>query len=668
MDRWVNRLLDEGENEIRSRTCLIADYVRCLRVLGFSHPALEAVWRQLSLTMDPLASPDQAVAQLRRFVDAAEANLGVIPEDFPRVDFVQSLNQEEVRMARSMWGDRMLRAVFDLGTRRSVFPGADHSDEPHSEPPSGLDVIPERPVDSLDNVVTTGTDGHGHEQGQEVGAPSASASGVIASGSGTELVVRKVQVKTASCDLGQCLVHVSQVDDGNVVFAQVVEYLKSFCEKPPRPQAIFIGDSPDTGEYIDKKDVFVHLFDEAEVPTIWCVDEPLQGGDTRLTGVGHTPALCLQVLREHGLLASGDLREWPQREVVVKSALRDLGTCVVAIPNGATPLTVFCQVSAYLGQAHRIPPLPRWAFVGEDRFSGMPLDLDAALVDQVLETEQISVECLEQGFGLSKLSGEFGSGQPRKRRKKRRATSRGGDSGTKLDSQGLVDGPSKPRRHGWDAPGTGFAGRESGWDKPPSEGPIPPPWVVELITDIAGSIAPASLKTEADDVETHTGLRAGSLQGLSNLGQQSIVRFLNFVGNAEVVTLQAKLATGGEVVVEMGTVRNEISVVVHRLAREVGREVIKFGSPDIGGWNLVAQDVFEVPTGQVVVALVTQVDGEPKMIRHKNLRPRTPSRSPRRKNSDPSRRKVFGARPPLPVSRHTMLVVRSKCKVSMMED
>ena len=57
MDRWVNRLLDEDENELRSRTCLIADYVRCLRVLGFSHPALEGVWRQLSLTLDPLASP-----------------------------------------------------------------------------------------------------------------------------------------------------------------------------------------------------------------------------------------------------------------------------------------------------------------------------------------------------------------------------------------------------------------------------------------------------------------------------------------------------------------------------------------------------------------------------------------------------------------------------------
>ena len=399
MDRWVNRLLDEDENELRSRTCLIADYVRCLRVLGFSHPALESVWRQLSLTLDPLASPDQAVAQLRRFVDAAEANLGEIPESFPRVDFVQSLNQEEVRTARSMWGDRMLRAVFDLGTRRSVFTEADR-DEPQSEPPSGLDTFSERPVTSVsENEVASGIGGHDQEQGQAVEA--AGGSQVTAEGSGAEVVVRKVQVKTASSDLGQCLVKVSQVDDGNAVFSQVVDYLKRFCEKPPCPQAIFIGDSPDTGEYIDRKDVFVHLFDEAEVPTIWCVDEPVgQEVDTMLTGVGRTPA------------------------------------------------------------------------------------------------------------------------------------------------------------------------------------------------------------------------------------------------------------TGGEIVIEMGTVSNEVSVVVHRLAQEIGRDVIKFGSPDIGGWNLVAQDIFQVATGQVVVAQVTQVDGDPELVRHKSLRPRTPSRSPRRRsNVDRSKRQVFGARPPLPVSR-----------------
>ena len=91
---------------------------------------------------------------------------------------------------------------------------------------------------------------------------------------------------------------------------------------------------------------------------------------------------------------------------------------------------------------------------------------------------------------------------------------------------------------------------------------------------------------------------------------------------------------------------------MHRLAQEIGRDVIKFGSPDIGGWNLVAQDIFQVATGQVVVAQVTQVDGDPELVRHKSLRPRTPSRSPRRRsNVDRSKRQVFGARPPLPVSR-----------------
>ena len=49
-------------------------------------------------------------------------------------------------------------------------------------------------------------------------------------------------------------------------------------------------------------------------------------------------------------------------------------------------------MSAYLGQEHRVPPLP-----GHDRESGMQ---DGALVDQVLDSEPLTVESLE-GFGLS---------------------------------------------------------------------------------------------------------------------------------------------------------------------------------------------------------------------------------------------------------------------------
>lgn len=102
-------------------------------------------------------------------------------------------------------------------------------------------------------------------------------------------------------------------------------------------------------------------------------------------------------------MKEGDLSLMPQREVIVKSHLRQLGTCVVAVPEGATPLTVFSQVSAYLRQDHRIPPLARWLYVGEDRKSGVALDLEAALIDQVLDNEQLTVECLEQGFGLSQV-------------------------------------------------------------------------------------------------------------------------------------------------------------------------------------------------------------------------------------------------------------------------
>ena len=114
-----------------------------------------------------------------------------------------------------------------------------------------------------------------------------------------------------------------------------------------------------------------------------CVDagaETVSGGTS---GVGCTPALCLEALRKHHLLAQGDLREWPQRKIIVKSYLRELGSCLVAIPEGATPYTVFSQVSAALGQVHRVPPLPRWMYVGADRRTGMALDLGNALIDQV---------------------------------------------------------------------------------------------------------------------------------------------------------------------------------------------------------------------------------------------------------------------------------------------
>lgn len=66
---------------------------------------------------------------------------------------------------------------------------------------------------------------------------------------------------------------------------------------------------------------------------------------------------------------------------------------------------------------------------------------------------------------------------------------------------------------------------------------------------------------------------------------------------------------------------------------------------------MVAQDVFQVPIGHVVVAHVTKVDKIPEKDQKKRLRPRTPSRSPKRKDMQEPGRKVFGPRPPLPVSK-----------------
>lgn len=193
-------------------------------------------------------------------------------------------------------------------------------------------------------------------------------------------------------------------------------------------------------------------------------------------------------------------------------------------------------------------------YVGANRNTGMGLDLEG------MDSEHLTVECLEQGFGLTRVP--FEDGSCRKRRRRRRRTSRVLDSGTEPNSQGLSG--AKRKRHGWDvSDAAGVVGRESGWDKPPGERQSLPDWVSDLITDIGVSLAPSSLKAETADGVAPTSLRAGPLQGLSNLGQQAIVRFLNFVGNAGEITLHAKLEEGGEIVLEMETLRNEVSVVVH---------------------------------------------------------------------------------------------------------
>ena len=109
----------------------------------------------------------------------------------------------------------------------------------------------------------------------------------------------------------------------------------------------------------------------------------------------------------------------------MKSHLRELGRVIVAVPPDSTPYTLFCQVVAFLGQEHSVPPLPRWCYVGDDLSTALVLDLDARIDDQVLDSELLTVECLEQCFGLSKWrdSGDVEVRRKRLRRKRRSAGS-----------------------------------------------------------------------------------------------------------------------------------------------------------------------------------------------------------------------------------------------------
>ena len=163
-----------------------------------------------------------------------------------------------------------------------------------------------------------------------------------------DLVVRKVQVLSGLRALGQCLVRLASFDTGHVVFSQVRRYLAGFCQVPPLPRWIYVGDSFETGEHIDVEDCFAQLVEENEIATIRCLEPNFGNTDVPIAEAleaekfkSSTAALCLQVMRSHGLLATGDLNRLPQREIFVKSNLRGLGSCVVTVPPGSTPYTVF---------------------------------------------------------------------------------------------------------------------------------------------------------------------------------------------------------------------------------------------------------------------------------------------------------------------------------------
>ncbi len=653
-DKWVCRLLDTDE-EVVPRICMVADYLRALRVLSHLRPELLQEWRTACITPDPLADGSAAVGQLRLFLDTVENQVGAIPPSVPMVDFVPNTDEAVVRQSRQDWATNVMAAILNIGSRSVVRDSVPQPEE-------------EQDLAGPGHRVTLGTEiseGGGERPASLVADTGVSDGHLTVGVSGVqsaEVVVRKVQVLSGLRALGQCLVHLLPQDSGYSVFSQVCVFLSGFCQVPPLPRWIYVGETFDEGEHVDPRDPFASLVQETEIATIRCLEPDYGDGDTKLCEIleqkrfrvlQSTSALCLQVMRSHELLSEGDLGRFQQREVRIKSQLRDLGRVVVSIPPGSTPYTVFCQVVAFLGQEHSVPPLPRWCYVGDDLSTALALDLDARIEDQVLDNELLTIECLEQCFGLTRWDATgITEGRRKKRRRKHRSDTRaGGSSGGDQNTLGVPD--PKRRRHGWDDDSAIDMDKPLqpliGWDKPPASMEGLPGWVIELVSDMGVDLGPD--KSEAAET---TGSRAGLLQvgpltGFSNIGQQAMIRLLNELGDIRNVTIHVKGPNEGENIYELALHGNEVSTFLRRLGGDLGLATVNFGSVCVGGWKLDLVDSFTVPTGHVVVARVILVKSPPNMLDSKKvLRPRTPSRSPPRKRDQSGRtgvvtgRRVFG--------------------------
>ena len=80
-------------------------------------------------------------------------------------------------------------------------------------------------------------------------------------------------------------------------------------------------------------------------------------------------------------------------------------------------------------------------------------------MDQVLDNELLTVECLEQRFGLSTVTDE-GPVQVRRRRRRRRHRESGLEDGSGGRRRDTLEGTGpKRRRHGWDVAEGGAAER-----------------------------------------------------------------------------------------------------------------------------------------------------------------------------------------------------------------
>ena len=262
LDRWVSRLLDTDE-EVNPRVCMVTDYLRALRLLGHLRPELLQVWRDACVTQDPLVNGGAAVGQLRLFLESVERQIGTVPSMVPMVDYVPNLDEGAIRQARQNWATNIMAAVLSIGSRpRSmvsngpsqpeeeqdpVETGMQSSGEPltlqSAEAPAVSEVFNEHEADSQAMAMDMQIHAD-HQVGQ------------------SELMVRKVQVLSGLRALGQCLVHLLPQDSGYVVFSQVCDFLTRFCQVPPLPRWIYIGESFEKGEHVDPNGPFASLVQE----------------------------------------------------------------------------------------------------------------------------------------------------------------------------------------------------------------------------------------------------------------------------------------------------------------------------------------------------------------------------------------------------------------------
>ena len=117
MERWLTRFLDAESDGERQRFCIVADYLRVLRVLGAVSPRVQERWRQVCNTADPLVSGFRAASQLRRFVDFVEQEIP-IPEGFPHVGYIRDANGGAALEASSHWAENVMGITLDMGSNR----------------------------------------------------------------------------------------------------------------------------------------------------------------------------------------------------------------------------------------------------------------------------------------------------------------------------------------------------------------------------------------------------------------------------------------------------------------------------------------------------------------------------------------------------------------------